>query len=191
MTTRIIAGLVAALLATLGQAAAARAAEPENPAVSTGSGQERAVSKEEFRRMLAEPLSSNPGCGTVCDYKNPETYYVYWCGMGCEDNWKCSDDKITIYAGEGEEPDIRYSPSCRTGWTKRDGGCYDSHGSLIHVITFGSYYTANFSNRRATTAGPAVAGSCYTRMLSIAGIWGIGSRTVGPGESFTPFVYGY
>jgi hypothetical protein len=53
------------------------------------------------------------------------------------------------------------------------------------------HYTPNINNRRAVTYGPASSSGCYTRMLSIAGIWGRGSYQSGPGTTYSDYLYGY
>ena len=179
---RIVVGLAIAVLATLGPAIPAQAAGWEPPE-STTAVSERPVPTDAAQLALT-------GCGTKCDFQNPHTYYIYYCGPACEDNLKCEDDAITINRPVGTVPAFRYSPTCKTGWT-RASGCYDSQGNLIATIRFYSLNTADFNNQRAVTTGPASSGVCYTRMLSIGSIWGVGSYSSGPGTSYTPTLYGY
>jgi hypothetical protein len=172
--TRLLIGLVTAALAVLGLAAPAQAAVPVGAAAGS-----------------VAVLNSNPGCGTRCDYQNPQTFYVYYCGAGCEDNFRCADDAITIWQYQyAPYWEVRYSPACRTGWT-RAPSCRDRYGNLVVGLAFYSLYTQNINNRRAVTYGPASSSDCYTRMLSIAGIWGVGSYQSGPGTTYSPYLYGY
>jgi hypothetical protein len=163
------------------------AAAPQRDSAATVAKDSKVISMAEFRKLLAEPVTINSGCGTTCDYKSPY-YWVYWCGSGCEDNWRCADDAYTVDEdGSGPNLEYRYSPSCRTGWA-RSGGCYDQGGNLIAGLGNFSYYNQN--SKRAETWGPVASGSCYTRMLSIGGMWGLVAYQYGPGTSYSDWVYG-
>lgn len=63
-------------------------------------------------RVVAAATS---GCGRQCDAQNPATY-VYR-GPGGPSNWyPCSYDAVTARSVNGIE--LRYSPRCRTAWTR-------------------------------------------------------------------------
>lgn len=184
--SRVLAGVAAAIVLLFGlptmAVAQAPAVEPESTTT---------ISLAEFRKLLAEPLASNPGCGTRCDYQSPY-FWVYYCGVGCPDNYRCSDDAVTIAEpGSGPHLEYRYSPGCRTGWA-RGQGCYDSGGSLVVGLGNFSYYNTNWnSGRRAETWGPANPGTCYSRQLSVANMWGVVAYQYGPGTTYSDWVYGY
>ncbi|MCW6005588.1 YjfA family protein [Micromonospora sp. CPCC 205371] len=159
------------------------------PAGAARSGAEQAprsddvMSLEEYHRLRAEPLAANPGCGSKCDFKNPETFYVYWCGLGCEDNWRCSDDARTIDETNGVE--LRYSPSCRTTWA-RASGCYDWSVPVPCTFRIISYYYSGGSWRERTRSeGYADLNNYYSLMLNDAGYCAEAAITRGPGTSYT------
>lgn len=163
---------------------------PAAAAPATTAADSTVISMAEFQKLLAEPLSANPGCGTRCDYKSPY-YYVYWCGMGCEDNWRCADDAITIREdASGPDLDYRYSPSCRTGWA-RGLNCY-SGGNLTKVVGNYSYRTTDWNTgRRAATYGPAAPNTCYSKMLFVGAMWGVVSLEYVGSTVYSDWVYGY
>jgi len=56
-----------------------------------------------------------PPCGPSCDSQDPATFYVHepdgwW--------WKCMEDAQTIFAGETQSVELRYSPRCETTWAR-------------------------------------------------------------------------
>lgn len=105
--------------------------------------------------------AADPGCGRECDAQNPATY-VYR-GPGGPSNWyPCSYDAVTARSVNGIE--LRYSPRCRTAWT-RSGASFD-------MVTW-SYYL-NGTERAWTAADGdhtgATTGTHFTAMVDDAGL---------------------
>jgi hypothetical protein len=98
--------------------------------------------------VLGVPLSA-----AATPQRDPASaYWVYWCGSGCEDSWRCVDDVLTIDEnGSGPNLDYRYSPSCRTGWALGQG-CYDGGGNL--VVGLGNSATTTRTGTRGGAPRP-------------------------------------
>ena len=105
--------------------------------------------------LSASPASAvTAGCGSVCDGKNPETYYAS-VGSGSA---RCFYDAVTIYVAHGAE--LRYSPYCRTAWARAESPGY------LGYVTVESY---NSSGRRKVYSTEN-AGRSYTLMVNDKGM---------------------
>ncbi|MEV4117384.1 DUF2690 domain-containing protein [Micromonospora sp. NPDC049645] len=85
----------------------------------------------------APAMAATSGCGSVCDGKDPDTYFATVDGQVM----RCSFiDVITPYSVANVE--LRYSPFCRTAWARQT----DSFGWLSGVLV--QSYNSNGTLRR-------------------------------------------
>jgi hypothetical protein len=101
----------------------------------------------------------NPGCGTVCDGKDPLTFRIY---TGPYDWYTCGADAQTVgWAAEVSGGYIRssvllrYSPRCRTAWAYTD---YERY-----------IFVERRSPHRVEDSDPNGTGQYRTRMVNDAG----------------------
>ncbi|MFI6782281.1 DUF2690 domain-containing protein [Micromonospora sp. NPDC050276] len=85
----------------------------------------------------APAMAATSGCGSVCDGKDPDTYFATVDGKVMRCNFI---DVITPYSATNVE--LRYSPFCRTAWARQT----DSFGWLSGVLV--QSYNSNGTLRR-------------------------------------------
>jgi uncharacterized protein DUF2690 len=148
----LIAGL--AVAASLAGAAPAYA-KPGDPAAPAAVG----------TRENPAIISAATGCGASCDGQNPMTFYVYVGGYP----ETCAGDAKTVRSNsQGIRLELRYSPLCRTAWTRV--------GSESFYPTVRSYYL----DGRVRTAYSGFAGPYYTKMVNDAGLLARAEAVNGP-----------
>ncbi|MCN0152332.1 DUF2690 domain-containing protein [Salinispora arenicola] len=76
-------------------------------------------------RDQAPALAATSGCGSVCDGKDPNTYYATVDGTTAQCNFFPTDTPYT-----SQYVELRYSPFCRTAWARQTG----SFGWLSGVL---------------------------------------------------------
>lgn len=115
------------------------------------------------------------GCGSACDYRNPETYNV--CGNNCPDGGlpiHCANDKRTVseYSLQAAAVTIklRNSPYCRTVWALEDG-CMPGQCTDVTITSF-------YSNGTVRARAGWYADLPYTPMLNDKGMLGQACMTV-------------
>jgi hypothetical protein len=114
---------VIAVIPTVPSAAAAAPTPPTPVRASEADadGPARVISAAQRADLLR--AAANPGCGSRCDRKNPETYY-WKTGPGgpAGPNWRtCADTAVTVGSarmGTSYWIDLRYSTECRTAWIR-------------------------------------------------------------------------
>ena len=110
--------------------------------------------------------AANPGCGRVCDGENPQTYMIT--PPGGPSNWyTCAADAITakqalMPGGSSSGVELRYSPRCRTAWS-RQLRLTNNYNFWLHV---NSYYLSG-TLRTSAYEGRLVP---YTAMVDDAGL---------------------
>jgi hypothetical protein len=112
---------------------------------------------------LVSAAAASDACGNTCDGEDPASFLVK--PPGGQANWYyCSKDAQTIYTktvNNSTFAELRYSPRCRTAWTR--GGYY----SLLAGF---SYYSSGSERERVTGPSSHEQGvSRYTAMLNDAG----------------------
>jgi hypothetical protein len=112
---------------------------------------------------LVSAAAASDACGNSCDGEDPASYLVK--PPGGQSNWYyCSADAKTIHTktvNDSTFAELRYSPRCRTAWTR--GGYYS--------LLAGFSYKSNGTERERVT-GPSAheqGVSRYTAMLNDAG----------------------
>ncbi|MEV4347281.1 DUF2690 domain-containing protein [Actinoplanes sp. NPDC049596] len=119
---------------------------------------ETVVDPAAFQAVLAAAAASSDPCGYVCDGKDPASYPV----LGRDGHsYLCQNDAFSprTYNGGYATVELRYSPRCRTAWTR--GCCYT-------VFSGFSYYLSG-SQRNWVYADARNSGNrVYTVMLNDA-----------------------
>jgi hypothetical protein len=159
------------ILATLGMALGAvlpitAAAAPGLPAGLSAEARAQIAAGE--ATYIDEATLAAAGCGSFCDDKDPATYRIYY--DECSNcYYKCATDALTVRWGPSGSPglELRYSPRCRTAWTKVSREVWVSVESLY----------SNGNLRRRTTG---FAGQYYTNMLNDDGYYAVAYATYGP-----------
>jgi hypothetical protein len=113
---------VTVVIPTVSSAAAA-APTPPTPAGASeanADGPGRVISAAERTELLS--AAANPGCGSRCDGKDPQTYY-WKTGPGGPQgpNWHtCGESAVTVGSARigSYWIDLRYSKTCRTAWVR-------------------------------------------------------------------------
>jgi hypothetical protein len=108
-------------------------------------------------------LAAGDECGSDCDGEDPAAYLVRAPG-GPSRYYRCSEDARTIHTRSVDRTtfaELRYSPRCRTAWTR--GGYYTDLA--------GFSYRSNGSERERVYAPSAMRDGVtrYTAMLNDAG----------------------
>jgi hypothetical protein len=110
--------------------------------------------------LLTSALSS--GCGPTCDFKDPATFQLY------DGHWyTCADDAFTVDLAVWDEAyaELRYSPRCRTVWTRSNHLVTPVCGATIY-----SLYPDETARTQADM--PHTDGVGWTPMLNDAGLLG-------------------
>ncbi|TYC01877.1 DUF2690 domain-containing protein [Micromonospora sp. WP24] len=113
-------------------------------------------------------IAANSGCGSSCDGKDPSVYAIYYSGRITT----CSADAITarVNTSGGITLELRYSPICRTAWTRVPSDYYypyirsyypDGRLRVEYNGFKGAYYSqmvndANLLAEARASAGPTV-----------------------------------
>jgi hypothetical protein len=102
-------------------------------------------------------------CGRACDGKDPQTFVVPNSG-----GWTCVRDARTIYHKDFPPSwvELRYSPSCRTAWSRKHTGAGDVYTGIAGF----SYYTNGQLRATVYAGGPSTGGDFYTAMLDDANL---------------------
>ncbi|MEU4526863.1 DUF2690 domain-containing protein [Micromonospora ureilytica] len=114
-------------------------------------------------RALSSTLRVGDSCGSACDGKDPASYLAPMPG-GPSNYRYCSTDAVTVYTksnGYDSRVELRYSPGCRTAWTR--GCCYTS------IAGFGYYSNGNARLSVYNHDGRFSGSSVWTAMLDDAG----------------------
>jgi hypothetical protein len=111
--------------------------------------------------MLKLAAASRDPCGRRCDGKDPASFTV----VSPWGNYYCANDAETVktksWPADGIKIELRYSPRCRTAWTR--GCCY--------MRFAGFSYNSNGTKRESVYGGSAsTPTSAYTAMLDDAGL---------------------
>ncbi|MET8906163.1 hypothetical protein [Micromonospora sp. NPDC004551] len=156
------------IIATLGVMAAALAAPAPASAAPTSGG----MAPSGAGYVSLSTLAAS-GCGSTCDYRDPNTFKIYYDGTHyatCVEGRPGYDERaidVDSVWFPGGTIILRYSPFCRTVWTKRTG-------SVSPTTT--SYYTGG---GKRTEARGVISGTDWTQMLNDAGLLGQGCGTDG------------
>ncbi|GIE47194.1 hypothetical protein Ani05nite_07280 [Amorphoplanes nipponensis] len=119
---------------------------------------ETVVEPAAFQKALAAAAESSDPCGYVCDGKNPATYPV----LGRDGHtYLCGSDAFSPRTLNGGYAvvELRYSPRCRTAWTR--GCCYT-------VFSGFSYYSNGVQRDWVYAEARNSGKSVYTVMLNDA-----------------------
>ncbi|MEU4771146.1 DUF2690 domain-containing protein [Micromonospora sp. NPDC023644] len=114
-------------------------------------------------RALSSTLAAGDACGSACDGKDPASYLAPMPG-GPSNYRYCSTDAVTVYTksnGYESRVELRYSPGCRTAWTR--GCCYTS------IAGFSYYSSGNVRLSVYNYDGRYNGSSVWTAMLDDAG----------------------
>ncbi|MFF5172500.1 DUF2690 domain-containing protein [Micromonospora sp. NPDC000089] len=146
------------------------------PAIAAPSGS--AVAAPDGAASVALSTLAASGCGSSCDFKDPNTFKIYYDGT----HYTTCVDGRPGYSEAAKTVDsvwfpggtifLRYSPFCRTIWTKRSGSV---------GVTTTSFYT---SGSKRTSAGQ-ISGTDWTEMLNDSGLLGQGKGADGPAVAYT------
>ncbi|HEX8347461.1 MAG TPA: DUF2690 domain-containing protein [Actinoplanes sp.] len=165
------ATLVAVALPLATPVAAAAADRPSPPSVATASqgGGSDIVGEGADAPVVTDCAGIECGgvptkCGNACDGKDPSSYQVPNSG-----GFKCSSDAKTIHHKDlvsGTWVELRYSPGCRTAWTRG----YNNPNSGMYTDIAGFSYRSDGTRRLSVYAsGTSTPGQFYTAMLNDAG----------------------
>jgi hypothetical protein len=119
---------------------------------------ETVVDPKALQALIA--MAPSRPCGRQCDGKDPATYLVQVPG----DAYYCANDALTVkwYVTDYSSVELRYSPICRTAWTR--GCCYTAFAGFSYYRnrTFRTW-VHNYSGRNSGK-------SVYTAMLDDANL---------------------
>ena len=162
---------VLTLVATLVVAAGVALAGAGTPASAAPRSASAAAPAAHSQAVSARPNCAGIECGGVptvcgraCDGKDPSSYQVPNSG-----GFTCSEDATTKYhkAVFNGWVELRYSPGCRTAWTR---GYNPPSGSAWTSIGGFSYYSNGSLRTSVYTNGTSTSGTFYTAMLDDANL---------------------
>jgi|SRR5918992_358155 hypothetical protein len=138
------------------------------PATASGaqSGSSRPAVSDANSTYVPAATLAYYGCRSACDGKNPATYKVYYDDY---EHYHCADDAETKALNtNGIRLELRYSPRCRTAWTRVSSDFY--------YPTIKSYYTSGALRKSYS----GLAGPYYTLMVNDADLLAQAWATAGP-----------
>jgi hypothetical protein len=91
---------------------------------------------------VAPAYAATSGCGSVCDGKDPETYYAQVDGG----SGRCGYPAFTSTLDTYSDVELRYSSYCRTAWAR------DTNPGVLAYVTIESY-SANGTLRKVYKGG--------------------------------------
>ncbi|WP_155369224.1 DUF2690 domain-containing protein [Catellatospora vulcania] len=121
----------------------------------------------------ATPASAASQCGSSCDYQDPQTFWAITepggNGQGCAYDPAVYTAKSKAYnvGGYTGVLELRYSPRCRTVWTRLQSG---SEWGYYNDLRIESFYTSG--TQRTYDNGSAGSGNHFSNMLNDAGYLG-------------------
>jgi hypothetical protein len=132
-----------------------------------------------------------PKCGSVCDGKDPNSYYVtYYGGGGYIGHYLCASDAVTIYryhpSPYAGDPGVehRWSTKCETSWAR--GCCYTRYMLRGYWSSTGGERSRTYGGSCCSSTNewtamldnstPKVAEACYDNQTGGPADWRCGPR---------------
>lgn len=124
-----------------------------------------------LKALVSAAAAANPGCGYECEGQDPSSYWLH--PAGGPSNWyRCGDDATTVReaylpGGSSTKVELRYSPRCRTAWTRGTTFFY------LATYSYTSRTTPNYRTYTDSGRNPNVPSTNihWTAMVNDAGLY--------------------